>query len=65
METFLVLLVIREENPPVTSGPQRKGSVIFSMIRVKAVDQTVELHMIWDTAKSMSRIHNGTWPGLM
>ena len=48
MVTFLALLVIREGNSPVTNG---KGPAIFSMIREKAVDQTVELYMIWDTAK--------------
>ena len=46
METLLALLVIREGNPPVSSGPHRKGPVIFSMIREKAVGQTVELYMI-------------------
>ena len=46
METLLALLVIREGNPLVTSGPHRKGPVILSMVREKAVDQTVELYMI-------------------
>ena len=31
---------------------------MLSMIREKAVDQTVEFYMIWDTDKSMSRYHN-------
>ena len=42
-ETLLALLVIRDGNPPVTSRPRRKGPVIFSMTREKAVNQTVEL----------------------
>ena len=46
METLLVVLATREGNPPVTSGPHRKGLVIFSMIREKAVHQAVELYMI-------------------
>ena len=46
METLFALLVIREGNPPVTSGPHRKGPVIFFMIREKSVDQTDELYMI-------------------
>ena len=29
--------------------PHRKGPVIFTMIREKAVDQTVELYMIFET----------------
>ena len=61
METLLALLVIREGNPPVTSGPHRKGPVIFSMICEKAVDQTDEMYMTWDTTKLMSRYHNGGW----
>ena len=65
METLLALLVTCEGNPPATSGPHRKGSVIVTMIREKAVDQTVELYMIWDNAKLMSRYHNGAWAGLM
>ena len=65
METIFLLLVIREGNPPVTSGPHPKGPVIFSMIREKAVDQTVELYMIWSIAKFMSRYYNGAWAGLM
>ena len=65
METFVALLVIREGNPPVTTGPHRKGPVILSMIREKADDQTVELYMIWDTAKIMSHYHIGAWAGLM
>ena len=51
METLPALLVICEGNPPVTSGPQRKGPVIFFMIREKVADQTVKLYMIWDTVK--------------
>ena len=31
----------------------------------KLADETVELHMIWDTAKLMSRHHNGAWAGFM
>ena len=50
--------------PPFLSGQHRKGLVIFSMIREKVIDQTVELYMIWDTAKSMSRYLNGAWAGL-
>ena len=65
MGTLLALLVTREGNPPMTSGPHRKGPVIFYMIRQKAVDQTVGLYMIWDTAKLMSRHHNGACAGLM
>ena len=65
METLLALLVIREGNPPVTNGPRRNDPVIISMIREKAVDQTVELYMIWDTTKLMPRYHNGSWAGLM
>ena len=63
METLFALLVIREGNPPVTSGPHRKEQVIFSMVREKAVDQAVELYFIWDTAKLMSRysIHVPGW----
>ena len=57
MEKLLVLPVIREGTPPVTGGPHRKGPVILSMIRENAVDQTVELYIIWDTAKLMSRYH--------
>ena len=49
METLLMLLVIREVNPPVTTVPHRKGTVTLSVNRAKAVDQTVELHMIWYT----------------
>ena len=65
MEKLLALLVIREGNPPVTSGPYRKGPVIFSVIREKAVYQIIELYIIWDTAKLMSRYHNGAWAGHM
>ena len=50
METLLMLLVIREGNPPVTTVSHRKGTVTLSMDRAKAVDKTVELHMIWYTA---------------
>ena len=42
METLLVLLDIRVGTPPVTSGTHPKGLVIFSMMREKAVDQTVD-----------------------
>ena len=52
METLFALRVIREGNLPVTSGPHPKGPVIFSMIREKAVHETVELCMIWDPAKA-------------
>ena len=31
----------------------------------KFADQTVDLHMIWDTSKLMSRYHNGAWAGFM
>ena len=65
MQTLLELLVIHEKNPAVISGPHCKGPVIFSMIREKAVGQTVEFYMIWDTAKLMSCYHNGAWAGLM
>ena len=51
--------------PLITSGPHRKGPVIFSMVRKKAVGQTVELYIIWDAPKSMSRYYNGAWAGLM
>ena len=65
METLLALLVIREGIPLVTSGPHRKESVLFSVIREKAVDHTLESYMIWDTAKLMSRYHDGAWAGFM
>ena len=65
MEALLALPATREGNPPETSGPYRKGPVMFSMIREKAVDQAVELYMIWDTAIFMSRYCSGVWAGLM
>ena len=61
METPLVLLIIREGNIPITNGPHRKEPVMFSMMREKPV----ELYMIWDTAKLMSRFHYGAWAGVM
>ena len=38
-----------------------KGPVMVSMIREKAVDQTVELYMISDTGTLMPRYCNGAW----
>ena len=64
METLLALLDMREGNPPVTIGPHRKRPVILSVIHEKGVDHTVELCMIWGTAKLMSRYHNSAWAGL-
>ena len=49
----------------LTSGPHPKGPVISPMIHEKAIDQTVELYMNWDTAKLISRCRNGAWAGLM
>ena len=42
---------------------QRASNVLHDPWK-KAVDQTVKLYMIWDTATLMSRYCNGAWAGL-